>query len=362
MPALQKLHIWGVRNLSSVEIMPSPQFNLIWGDNGSGKTSILEAIYTLSLGRTFRSHQQRPLIQDLASEAVVSCHLENGFTLGIKRHRAANKGIELRMNGGKVESIATHTRELPLQLLNNESFNIIEGSPQERRAFLDWGVFHVKHSFLQAWRNTRRALQNRNALLKKQAAVTLLEPWTYEFIKNANTVDEMRRHYIEELQLELSGDLGAELQDYLGASLSLSYRCGWDPELGLEKQLQANLSRELLYGHSLFGPQLCDIEFRLNGKLCSNLLSRGQLKLTLGLLKIAQARQLFLSTGKAPIFLIDDLPAELDKVNQARLLNHLSGLQSQVFVTAIEANSIPTSPDTIKEFGLFHVKHGRIYA
>lgn len=359
MPALKRLVISGIRNIEAGSLEPGPSFNLIYGNNGSGKTSILEAVHFLSLGRSFRTHQHKPLIRDGCHEAVVFGETVEGISIGVSRTPRRGDSAQLRLNGSKVDSLAVLAHELPVQLLNSDAFLIIEGGPQERRECLDWGVFHVKHQFLPAWRSAKRALINRNALLKRQASSAEIEPWTHELATHALTVDRLRREYLDELTACLGRGLGQELAQKLGVALDVEYTCGWDESKGLFEQLNDDLDKERRYGHTLYGPHRADLGFRVDGKPCVDVLSRGQMKLCIGFLKIAQAQLLMEANGKSCVFLVDDLPAELDRDNQSALCRHLAILGVQVFVTSIEPEPI-AALEPLTAARLFHVKHGKI--
>lgn len=360
MSALKRLVISGIRNIHAAQLDPAPAFNLIHGNNGSGKTSVLEAIHFLSLGRSFRSQQYKPLIGEGCPEAVVYGETCDGVTVGVSRTPRKGDSPQLRLNGAKVDTFAALTHELPLQLLNSDAFALLEGGPQERRAFLDWGVFHVKHQFLQAWRMARRALLNRNALLKRNAPSDEIDPWSHELSVHGKVVDGLRAEYLGQLRDHFETGLGLELQERLGAPLAIQYHAGWDTGRELQELLSEHLGKERRYGHTLYGPHRADLIITAKGKPCSELLSRGQLKLSVSLLKIAQAQLLQASSGRSSIFLVDDLPAELDRENQSIICRHLAELKAQTFVTSIEPD-LGLSLDQLGEpCRLFHVKHGKI--
>lgn len=359
MPALNRLVISGIRNIGEATISPSSGFNVIYGDNGSGKTSVLEAICLLSLGRSFRTHQQKPLIQEGLLDAAVYGETEQGLSLGVQK---TSKGAsQVKINGTKTNSLSDLAREFPVQILNSDAFRVFEGSPGDRRAFMDWGVFHVKHQFLDAWRKARRALSNRNVLLKQNAKSAELEPWTHELALHSMSVHRMRKQYLSILSETLQAGLAVSLEPALGGELGLTYYCGWDEERDLTELLIENTDRDRRYGHTSYGPHRADLKFLINAKDCVDTLSRGQLKLFISALKIAQARQLNALTGKHSIFLVDDLPSELDRSNQERICHLLGELQSQVFITAIETtilSALPRGGNAQRK--LFHVKHGKM--
>lgn len=362
MPALARLELNHLRNIQSAALEPGPGFNLFFGDNGSGKTTVLEGLYLLAMGRSFRSHVQKSLVTEGESEATVFGQTVEGLSLGVARPLRGPQS--LRIAGRKAEGLAELSQNLPLQLINAETFQILEGSPSERRRFLDWGVFHVEHRFLDSWRRTRLALQNRNSLLRQEARPAEIEPWTLELVKSAELMDEQRGAYIGKLKELIDTQLIQAAAWETHQPLEIEYFRGWSNEFGLYEQLQDDLPRDRKYGHTSSGPHRADLRFRFGRVDAAELLSRGQLKLLICLLKVAQAQLLEQQRNTRCLFAIDDLPAELDSRNRARICCQLAQLNAQVFLTSIERESLEpqlleaVGPD--KQTTLFHVKHGKI--
>ena len=182
MSRVEKLTVTGLRNLVDVAIDVSPRLNIFHGENGSGKTSLLEGIHLLSSGRSFRSAKLDPLITHGKDEAVIFSKLTDGLRIGLSKSRRRRHLLRLQDETQKNwESVA---RSLPLQIIDSTAFQLLEGGPKARRRFLDWGVFHVEHSFLTAWRDSRKCLANRNALLKApRLDRPQLEAWGWEFVE-----------------------------------------------------------------------------------------------------------------------------------------------------------------------------------
>lgn len=364
MTCLVRLAITNVRNIAGAELQPGPGFNLYFGNNGSGKTSILEAVHLLGLGRSFRGHLQKPLIREGENEATVFGETIEGLALGIQRPARGQQTIHIA--GRKAESLAELSQLLPVQLINTDTFRILEGSPQERRRFVDWGVFHVEHNFLQAWRKSRLALQNRNSLLKQNAATAEIEPWTLELIRNADQIDRLRADYLISLSATLAPYLEAIGEPQL-LDLRLNYERGWSQDTALGEQLLQEIARDRKQGFTGSGPHRADVHFRLGNNNAVDVLSRGQLKLLVSTLKIAQGKLLLERRGQRCLYLIDDLPAELDVVNRSRVCDLLKDLGAQVFLTCIEKEMLAGELDRLSKDGgldckLFHVKHGSISA
>jgi len=360
MPALARLVVTNLRNIQQAEIHLSPGFNHFFGNNGSGKTSLLEAIHLLAMGRSFRGHQQKPLIRDGQAETTVFGETGEGLTLGILRPaRGANT---IQIAGKRAESLAELSYTLPLQLINTDTFQLLEGSPQERRRFLDWGVFHVEQAFLQSWRRARRALLQRNSLLKAGAELHQIDPWTEELVRSAELMDRDRGAYTRKYWTELAACLEALPDEVSAKALSIEYHRGWDAERNLAEQLGQDLAKERKYGYTLVGPHRADLRFRIGQHDAAEVLSRGQLKMLVCAMKIAQARLLMMETNRRCMFLVDDLPAELDDNNKAIICRMLAELNSQVLLTSIAREQLEGDILALQgsQHKLFHVKHGSI--
>ncbi|MBN4075061.1 DNA replication/repair protein RecF [Gammaproteobacteria bacterium AH-315-E17] len=358
MPFLKKLSISKLRNLGSVLLMPSPGFNLIYGENGSGKTSLLEAIYLLGRGKTFRSSSKAPIIQNDAEECIIFAELNDAQSIGFSRPRSGEETIHI--NGEKPTSRAELAEALPLQMLNTDAFKILEGGPSVRRAYLDWGVFHVEHSFISHWRQAQKALLNRNSLLKHKAVhPSEISPWTHEFCQHAEIIHRSRNDYIAKLEKCLDEILSALMPL---DNFKIHYFKGWDETQELEEVLTRNLQRDIKYGFTSAGPHRADIKIQIAKDSAADILSRGQQKLLVIAMKLAQATMLKRDSDKGCLFLVDDLPAELDKANRAKVLAMLAQIGEQVFVTGIEKGELYEPLQKEKELKLFHVEHGKIKA
>jgi len=361
MPSIKQLQITQFRNISEAKLDFAPSLNIIAGENGSGKSSLLEAIHFAGLGRSFRNIRQTPVIQHDQQSCAVFCELDSGVSLGIGRTQGQSPAI--KVNNENAASSAELARQLPLQLLNAEAFQLLEGGPKARRQFIDWGVFHVEHQFHETWRDFKRCLQNRNTLLRKQASTTEMAPWNQEFSRLAEEIDLSRRRYLENYIACLERTV-EKLITLPG--LEFRYYRGWKEELSMAEALENARGRDLAIGHTTAGPQRADLKIRIDSQGADAILSRGQQKLLVSAMKLAQGAYLAEFSGTSCIYLIDDLPAELDRKNRQKVCAFLKHLGGQIFITGTEENELT---DTLVNSGfdeaeskLFHVKHGRIQA
>lgn len=358
--SLIRLNVSAIRNLQPVELSPSPRINLLCGANGSGKTSLLEAIYLLGMARSFRSTRLQPVIQQEQQQAVVFGQVQQAdgrmASLGIARER--NGESKIRIDGQNARSAAQLAELLPLQLINPDSFRLLEGAPKIRRQFLDWGVFHVEPRFMPAWQRLQQALRQRNSWLRHARIDAAAQAaWDHELSQASEAIDAYRRAYIQALKPVFEDTLAALLQL---PELSLSYYRGWDRERSLSEVLAASLERDRQLGHTQAGPQRADLRLRIGSHNAADILSRGQQKLVVCALRIAQGRLLNQVRHGQCIYLVDDLPSELDEQHRLALCGLLEQLDCQVFITGVDAQILKKGwrPDT--PVALFHVEQGRI--
>lgn len=358
MALLHQVKINGVRNLAPLSFNPSPFLNLFYGANGSGKTSVLEAVHLLATGKSFRTQKVKAIVSDrqpgfsLYGE-VNQSHIPMGITRQLDGIR------KIKVAGEPVTSAAELARLLPVQLIEPHSFKLLEGSPQERRQFLDWGVFHVEHGFIDAWKNFKRALNQRNIILKKHQPVhSELSAWDEQLIAAARKVDEYRASYIHRL-MPLVNEILNTFETL--PELSISYYRGWDKEVDYAEILKDGIPRDMEQGYTMMGPQRADIKFRCNRMNITERFSRGQLKLVVISMKLAQGVLLSNEVKRNCVYLLDDLAAELDKEHRKALCELLEGLKCQVFATGVSRESLSdfhgSDMDNNK---VFHVEHGKL--
>ena len=357
MSEITRLNITSIRNIQAATIVPCPRINLFWGKNGSGKTSILESIHLLATGRSFRSGRPQTLISENSSEAIVYVELADGGRIGLSRRR--RQPIRLKFQDQKQKNWENVARAMPVLVLDSNSFRLLEGGPKVRRRFLDWGVFHVEPSFLDHWRTVNKCVANRNSLLRQSPLdKSQLEAWDTELIQAAVAVDKARTDYFTRL-LPVFHSVYSTLGGEAIEKLTLRYESGWDSALDFASVLASGLEADRRYGATQNGPHRADIKVQIEKVPAVEFLSRGQQKILVSALKIAQARLLADATGRQCVYLVDDLPSELDKGNRVAVLKMLTQLGGQLFVTGIDLDAIKIDVDPIEK-AVFHVERGTI--
>lgn len=361
---LKEIHINGLRNVENVVLQHLSRFNLVVGANGAGKTTILEAIHILGLGRSFRHVKSGPLINYDCSQFTVEGRVGANITSFanhsisvVKRHRAADSLITVQ--GKRCRSSAELAEILPLQLIDSESFELLQGAPRLRRQYLDWGVFHVEHRFLEEWKRCQRVLKQRNSLLRRgKIELRELDPWDSELVDLVNTITERRCQYIKGLEPIVHEVLDKLWPEGLGVEIALHQ--GWDKSLPFDEALRQQRERDVQQGYTHIGSHRADLRCTVQGNYAADVLSRGQLKLLASSLKIAQAIHLQRYCAKLCVFIIDDLPAELDFARRQLLCSILENTGCQVIITCIEASGVGLQNVKQEDLSVFHVEHGRV--
>ncbi|WP_424681643.1 DNA replication/repair protein RecF [Frateuria sp. YIM B11624] len=352
----ERLRIQGLRCLTDVAVELGEGIHVFVGPNGAGKTSVLEAAYLLSHGRSFRSGAREALVQRGSPSLAVFAELRSTDD--------ARRRLGLGRNGPRWEARVDGV-DVPLGVLVQAcavvcfepgSHELIAGAAEQRRRFLDWGVFHVEHGFIGAWRRYQRALKQRNALLRTGAAGPdeLYAPWEHELGETGAAIDAYRRAYLDRLSPVLAASAGFLLPE-LG-SVALRYRRGWADDRDLAGVLAEQRGRDLARGHTTMGAHRADWSLAFEHAPLREHLSRGQEKLTALSCLLAQAELHAERRGEWPIVCLDDLASELDLAHQAAVVERLAAVGAQVLVTGTEC-PVPLQP---RPHRMFHVEQGQI--
>ena len=355
---ITRLNIERVRNLRTVALHGLQPFNVFYGQNGSGKTSILEAIHLLETGRSFRTHIPKHYIQTDTQDAIVFAQ-SNSEKIGMQKLLSGEQLI--KVNGDNIATQGQLAKILPLQLIDPQSTDIIDHGAKPRRQLLDWLMFHVEPEFYHAWQYYSRALKQRNSLLKTRRNLSLadLEPWNKMLGDYGEMLHSQRVSIVEQWKGFFEQDLKHLLPDI---EVQLEYSPGFHTELGLLNDLQSHHQKDLERRYTEYGPHKADLRLKTSLGDADVVLSRGQKKLLIIALKLSQIAMLH-ACNKETVVLLDDLTAELDLSAQQRLIERLSQLGSQVFITTLDHQSVQQHLQALSiPYRLFQVDHGTVQA
>jgi len=353
---LSQVDIQRVRNLNSITLYPAAGLNLVYGSNASGKTSLLEAIYLLSHGRSFRTSNIRSVIQHNSDQLQVFGKVKQQNTsthvnLGIERSATYT---QIRINHDSVNQASRLAAYLPVQVINPEAHRLLEQGPSQRRKYLDWGLFHVEPSFHETWQTYNRILKQRNAALRAKQAAKYVKIWDKPLLEEANKLTMMRESYV--------GQLLSYIQNFTDRLIhivpDIQYRQGWAQDSDLEGVMTRALDRDYHQGYTRNGPHRADLQITVTGIPVQEQFSRGQQKLLVCAMRLAQIRHLKDCQDHSSVVLVDDIAAELDLSHRNSLLDLLVETQAQLFITVTEANLIDTGAWVSRK--MFHVEHGQI--
>ena len=355
--SITRLTINNFRNITEHTLHPCNGFNVIHGINGSGKTSLLEAIYTLSTGKSFKSKDITQLIQHKKKQFSVfgEYSVDNlSNSIGIVKH--INNIRKIQINNEKCKSIVSLAKLLPVQIITTDSHKIFHDGPKYRREFLDRGVFHVNPKFITHWKNYQKALKQRNAALKMKAGKNEIIYWDNTIIKEGNEITSLRKAYLSELN-PIINKLSTELLTNI-PEITIKIFQGWSRDVSLEDALRKNILNDCRYGFTREGPHRSDVIIKTsNGSLVKDFLSQGQQKILAYCLNISQSILLKEMKKRESVYLIDDLPSELDHISINNVMNILKTTNSQLFITSIDEKNL-TDILSNHEVKLFHMKRG----
>jgi DNA replication and repair protein RecF len=352
--SLTELTVENLRCIEKAELQFGPGTQLLFGANGAGKTSILEAVFLLGRGRSFRTRLNERLVRHgqtcARSVGKVSGDPLNHH-LGIEIQRSSTgSGTIGRLDGAALRSFAEAAIAFPVQVMDPEAHKLIEESSARRRRWLDWVVFHVEPGFAPIWGRYQRALAQRNAALR--AGLADIGVWDPELAREGEIITAARARAIEALRPRWE----ALCQELVGVEVSLAFQPGWDQDLALAVVLERTMGRDRERRSTLQGPHRADVVLRVRGRPAREVLSRGQQKLTAVALTLCQLEFLKHEYGLSPTVLLDDPSAELDQERLAYFIRRVQALETQIVVTALERDyRLFGEPERV-----FHVEQGRV--
>lgn len=363
---IKQIAISQLRNLTNVKL-DLGLINVFIGNNGSGKTSMVESLFLLSRGKTFRHHQPKHYINHTAKQCAVWAKLDDETTFAIAK--TANAETVLRHNDTMVKSQSQMTKRLPLVVIDPSGMDVLEEGAATRRQMLDWLSFHLNAEFYEQWLVYQRLLKQRNSLLKSVGAdahhLAQMMAWDRQLAMAGERLHDYRQQSYDAWQSKFY-DVCALLLPHYSDALVFDYQAGFDIQAGLFDVLQTRLMQDGELGYTRIGAHRADINLNIkaNGRhQAINVLSRGEKKLLIAALKLSKLHTLITHTtadeSVLPIVLIDDIDSELDKKAINLLMTILDQMPCQLFVTSLNDEVLSCLPSS-KELCIFDVKDGDI--
>lgn len=337
---------------------PDQKLTIIIGPNASGKTSLLEAIHMLSTGRTFRKAQFGQILRQGSNELSINVQYQSTggrhpFRLGFSQD-SNTRSISINDTGGVRQSELAQI--LPVLVISPDSHFEFQQNTRERRAVLDWILFHVEPGFHENWSRYQRVLAQRNSALKSGKFSRTTSSWDEELVQLGESLHNSRTSCLSQVSARFEVICGQLLPTTEKIALQLD--AGWDVSVGLAKSLIDDRERDFGRGHTHSGAHRSDLKILINNQPSREMASHGQNKLLVIALRLAQINYFYESAGRECCLLIDDLSAELDLKNRKCLVSYLAKMPVQVIITATEAEKFDYQPWSSHK--TFHVKQGTI--
>lgn len=350
---LLQLRAENYRLFRELSLQPQRRLSFVFGANAAGKTSLLEAVYTLARGKSFRGNAQSDLAGAGGRHWRVTGRVAPADELPARRLGVQwQDGVtQLRVDGREATSLDL-LDALIVQILEPGMHRVLQDGPTYRRSFLDWGVFHVEPSFLSAWRRYRRALRQRNQVLRQGGSDRELAAWEPELAEAGALLTTQRQQHLSAVGPSTSRRLERLLDE---GRWQFDLQPGWSRGQTLEEALARGRATDRRMGTTQSGPHRAEVRIRAGDHAIKHRISRGQQKLLIAAMLLAQSEAVATATGRYPILLIDDFGAELAEHYQTALLVELQSYRGQVIATAFERVGVLRSVD---DCSMFHVERG----
>ncbi len=349
---LKSIEISDFRCIRSARLELDPHLSVILGRNAAGKTSLLEALFFLGRGRSFRPGPNNALIRRGQPEFLLVGEKIDDERLTRVGVSYSGSNFRVRIAGQERQRLADLATWVPAAVIDPEVHELVQGAPEQRRRFLDWGVFHVEQRFADTWRRYQRLLRQRNAALRAGAQNSALAPWTQGLVEAGVAIGAMREAYLASLAPRAS----ALAESLAGVQVDLRYAQGWPNARPLEEALEEGLSRDRGAGLTHYGPHRADLALHIEQRSARAQVSRGQQKLLAASLVLAQVALFAETSSERPLLLMDDPAAELDDEAQGRLLAAAIDTPAQRVVTGLRATDLTER----LTHSLFHVEQGQV--
>ena len=354
---VKELRLSGFRNYDEETFSFCPGTNIIYGNNAQGKTNALEAVYLFSIGKSFRTQQDRELIRfdEAFTKIDVVFHnalRENEIEIAVRRDRKK----QIKINGVPINKMGELIGVFTVVLFSPDELNLTKGSPNARRRFLDIAVSQMRPKYYHILRRYNKILEQRNNLIKKlryssdETLKDTIGVWNEKLADYGMAVVTYRKKFVNALRT-FAKEIHSEIS---GEEFEIQYKTGFASKEEFLEKLNNSLNREIEMGFTLYGPHRDDLDIDVNGRDIKTYGSQGQHRSAILALKLAQADMIYEDTGEYPVLLLDDIMSELDAGRRGYLSGKIKN--KQVIITCTDVDDLPESADA----KLIHVENGKI--
>ena len=358
MAIIEKLHVARFRNLNNQYLEPNKNINLVLGSNGQGKTNFIESLYYLGHNRSFKTKNIKDVIPFEEELVQINAIIDGEkITLNKSKHKST-----ILVGDEKISSNSLLSQRLPTQIISPDRGFVVGGTPKLKRSYLDWGVFHDNKEILKTYKSYNKTLKNINAILAGKNQ-NQLDEWLSQLSFLSVEISQARTNYIQKLVKILEESSLQKLESFIESTKNLAFKLqtGWIKDVdGLNQNeiityLQNNKDSFIRTKHLGYGPHRATVDFYLNKKN-EGFLSRGEQKKLSIVFWMLQVLVLA-KENSDPVVLIDDISSELDQKKINSILDFLTNLNIQIFITDIGNKELPLDP---KKTNIYHIKKGII--
>ncbi len=366
---VNNLKIKNYRNFKDIDINLNNSLNIFIGDNGQGKTNLLESIYLCSIGRTFRLNSEDELINFVENKSTIDLVLDkNNYKLNIELFLEKGKRKQVKINKIKLDKTGEMIGVLNNVIFTPDDMKIIKGSPIERRKFINIDISQIKPKYKYLLNKYKKIITQRNNLLKNyytnKENKDIIDIWNNYLIDIGTELICYRNEYINNLKkyvVNIYSDLSGNKEIF-----DLKYKCNIGSICDLDKvsiknifqqKINNNIETEIQKKTSMYGPHKDDLIISINNKECKYFGSQGQQRSAILALKLAEIEIIKDEIGEYPILLLDDVLSELDNKRKGYLINHIKNIQT--VITTTDDNDLK---NLTKDFDkkIFYINDGKI--
>ncbi len=353
---IKSVYLENFRCIKKANIFLGEGINYLFGTNGSGKSSFLEAINVLATGKSFRTSKIENIRSFDSDYFTISSTIKRKGIENFIGLRKDKKNFDIRINSSSVNRLSELALNFSLITYHSHSNFMIEGEPHYRRKYLDWWLFYSNNQFYSEWQRYHKLLKQRNASLRYE--ISLLNVWDDALAKSGETINNLRYSASAILMEELANLIHNNYPSYV-PSFSWTYYSGWAKDEPLLSALKKNQQKDIQYGFTSVGPHRGDLKLYVQGKDAKETLSRGQQKTLSLLMLVALASVHKKVLHEIPIFMIDDVSSELDTIHRYNIVEEIISLGGQVIFTAIDKKDLMFS--TPNEVNTFVLQKGEVH-
>lgn len=354
---VKKLELSGFRNYKSEEFEFLPATNILYGNNAQGKTNALEALYLFSIGKSFRTQQDRELINFDESYTRLCVEFDdavrtNEIEIVIRRDRKK----QIKINEIPISKMGDLIGKFCVILFSPDELNLTKGSPNARRKFLDIALSQMRPKYYHILRRYNKVLEQRNNLIKKlritpdNTAKETLFVWNEKLAEYGMAIIEYRKNFVDKLY-RFSKEIHQEIS---GEKFEIKYKTAFETKDEFKEKLDNSIDKEIEQGFTLYGPHRDDFDIYTDGKDLKTYGSQGQHRSAVLALKLAQADMVYEDMGEYPVLLLDDIMSELDSERRAYLVGKIKN--KQVIITCTDADETGITDGA----NLIHIDNGRV--